>query len=67
MEWSSLEGIALIFAIIVSLAVLALYIWSIVWSYKDAERRGKSGILVALMVALLSWPIGLIIWLIIRK
>lgn len=67
MEWNSLEGISLIFVILIGLLVLGLYIWSIVWSYRDAERRGVSGILVALMVALLSWPIGLIVWLVIRE
>lgn len=67
MEWNSLEGISLIIVILIGLLVLGLYIWSIVWSYRDAERRGVSGILVALMVALLSWPIGFIVWLVIRE
>lgn len=43
-----------------------LYIWSIVWAYRDAEKRRRSGILIAIMVAFLAWPIGLIIWLVIR-
>jgi len=45
---------------------LVLYIWSIVWAYGDAERRGKSGCLVALLVIFLSWPLGLVAWLIFR-
>ncbi|HEV7843913.1 MAG TPA: hypothetical protein VGO69_09450, partial [Pyrinomonadaceae bacterium] len=56
-----------IVAIIITLLCLALYIASIVWVYRDAERHGKSGILVALLVALISWPIGLVVWLIVRK
>jgi hypothetical protein len=52
--------------VIVALAFLAVFIYSIVWAYGDAERRGKSGCLVALLVFLLTWPVGLIIWLLIR-
>ncbi|MBF9253711.1 hypothetical protein I2I11_10440 [Pontibacter sp. 172403-2] len=55
-----------IFALILGLLVLVVYFWSIVWSYKDAERRGKPGWLVALLVALLSWPISLLVWLLFR-
>ena len=55
-----------IFAVLIIAAILALYIWSLVWAVSDAEKRGKSGCLVALMVLLLPWPVGLIIWLLIR-
>lgn len=48
------------------LAMLALWLWSVVWAYGDAERRGKSGCLVALLVMLVSWPLGLLIWVIFR-
>ena len=34
------------------LGMLALWPWSVVWAYGDAERRGKSGCLVALLVML---------------
>jgi hypothetical protein len=55
-----------LFWLLVALAGLILYIWSIIWSYRDAERRGKPGWLVALLVALLSWPLSLIIWVLFR-
>jgi hypothetical protein len=58
---------AIIVAVILGLICFAIYIASIVWVYRDAERHGKSGILVALLVALISWPIGLVVWLIVRK
>ncbi len=58
--------VAIIIAFIFILICLAVYIASLVWVYRDANRRGKSGILVALLVALISWPIGLLVWLIIR-
>lgn len=64
---SAASIIMIIIAIIIGLVCLALYIASIVWVYRDAQRRGKSGILVALLVALISWPIGLVVWLIVRK
>jgi hypothetical protein len=55
-----------IVGIILAVVVLVLYVWSIIWAYNDAERRGKPGWLVALLVALLSWPIGLLLWLLFR-
>jgi hypothetical protein len=45
---------------------LGLLIWSLIWVYNDAEKRGKPGLLVALMVFLLSWPISLLVWLVFR-
>lgn len=46
--------------------VLALLIWSLIWVYRDAERRGKSGALAALTVFLLEWPISLLVWMLFR-
>ena len=66
-DWSGLEGITLILVVVISLIIFGLYIWSIIWAYQDAKRRNQYPILVAIMVALLSWPLGLIIWLDIRK
>lgn len=42
-------------------------IWLVlaIWTYKDAEKRGKSGILWFLIVLILG-IIGLIIWLVVR-
>jgi len=52
--------------ILVFLMVLALFVWSLVWVYGDAERRGKSGCLVALLAALIHWPLSLLLWLVFR-
>lgn len=49
-----------------SLALLVLWIFVIIWVYRDAERRGMNGILWALLV-LIGSVIGLIIYLIIRS
>ena len=53
-----------IFSGIGSLIAVVLYVGSILWSLGDAQRRGKSGCLVALVVAILFWPIGLIVGLV---
>lgn len=48
------------------LAIAGLYVASIVWAYRDAEQRGKNGLLVALLAALVTWPLGLLVWVLIR-
>lgn len=57
-------GLVTILFIIV--AGTALYIWSLVWAYKDAEKRGSNGVLVCLLVALVAWPLGIVVWLLVR-
>jgi hypothetical protein len=52
---------SVLFALLIGLNIL-----TVIWSYADAERRGKSGCLVALLVCLFPWPLGWIIWLIFR-
>jgi len=60
------EFIGIVCGGVFGLALLIVWIFSIVWVYGDAEKRGKSGCLVAILVALLSWPLGLIVWLVFR-
>jgi len=36
------------------------------WAWRDAVARGKNGALVALLVIVVSFPFGLIIWLALR-
>lgn len=55
-----------LFWLFVGLLGLVVYVGSIIWAYRDAERRGKPGWLVALLVALLSWPLSLLIWFVFR-
>jgi len=50
----------------VVMCLFALLAASLVWVYQDAESRNKSGILVALLVLLLNWPISLLLWLVFR-
>jgi len=55
--------VALVPIIIISLGLL---IWSLIWAYGDAEKRGKPGWLVVLLIFLLNWPISLLVWLVFR-
>ena len=50
----------------VCLLLFALYVFTIFWAWGDANSRGKPGCLVALLVAFLSWPLGLVLWVIFR-
>ena len=54
------------FVMVFALGFFALYIYSAVWAYGDAEARGKPGCLVALLVLLFSWPLGLLMWVVFR-
>jgi hypothetical protein len=47
-------------------AIFGLYVWSVIWAWMDADRRGKPGWAVALLVALVSWPLSLLVWLVVR-
>jgi hypothetical protein len=47
-------------------ALFAAWLFSMVWAFSDARRRGKSGVLVAILVGFLAWPLGWIAWLVFR-
>ncbi len=55
-----------LFGLFIFLFAAFIIFYPPIWAYGDAEKRGKSGCLVALLVFLLAFPVGLIIWLIIR-
>ena len=48
------------------LLIPVLYVASLVWGYKDAERRGSKGVLVAIMIGVAAWPLSLLVWIFIR-
>ena len=50
---------------IVSALLFILWIFVLVWVYKDAKRRGKSGALWVIVVLLLG-ILGLLIWILVR-
>ena len=55
-----------IFSIIIPWLLLLLWIFVIIWVYRDAERRGMSGVLWALLV-FVGNIIALLIYLIVRN
>lgn len=63
------EGLGLLGYTLIALGaavLLGLMIWSLIWVYRDAEERGKSGCLVALLVCFVSWPLSLVAWIVFR-
>jgi len=47
------------------LVFLALFAWSLIWVYQDAESRGKAGGLWVLIVWF-TWPLGLLAYFLLR-
>ena len=54
------------FPFVVILVIFALCLLILIWAFHDAESRGKSGLLVVIMVVLLGLVPGLLIWYILR-
>jgi hypothetical protein len=52
--------------IIAIVAAVVLYLWSGVWICRDADRRGKPGMLVAILALVIAWPISLLVWIALR-
>ena len=48
------------------IGILYVFIWSLVWVYRDAKKRGQRASLVVLLVALMNWPVSILLWLVIR-
>ena len=63
---AGLFGLTLTVCCIVALIPFILGLLLGIWVYKDAEKRGKSGVLWLLIVWFVAFPIGLIIWLVVR-
>jgi hypothetical protein len=58
-------GMAIVTCLIFALVWFIVWILVAIWVYRDAEKRGKSGVLWLIIVILLGL-IGLIIWLVVR-
>lgn len=50
---------------IVALLSLIGYPASLIWAYRDAEQRGRNGLLLAIFVGI-TWLVGLVVWLTVR-
>jgi drug/metabolite transporter (DMT)-like permease len=63
----SIIGVIVFLMIVgVVVGILGLFVWSLVWVYSDAEKRGKPGCVVALLVFIRSWPFSLLFWILAR-
>lgn len=56
----------LLFLVFSVLLLLAAFASSVAWVWRDANRRGQPGFIVAVLVAFLFWPLSLIVWLLAR-
>lgn len=65
MDESFYEGLG-ITALVLGLLVAVIFIASTVWVYKDAKKRGMNGTIVALLVALIGWPLSILVYLVLR-
>ena len=57
----SLEKLAPLFL----LASAALLVANAIWGFRDGRRRGRSGVLVAMLVVW-TFPVGVVLWLLFR-
>jgi len=64
-EAGAFMGMAMLTCAIVAIIWFVIWILVAIWVYKDAEKRGSSGVLWLILVILLGL-IGIIIWLVIR-
>ncbi|MGB2905492.1 MAG: hypothetical protein WBB73_00215 [Candidatus Aminicenantaceae bacterium] len=60
------EFIGGIFLLFLGLILLGLMVISLVWAYNDAEKRGRQGCLVVILLFLFSWPFSLLLWIVFR-
>lgn len=49
-----------------ALLVMTAFAASVAWVWRDANRRGQPGFIVAVLVVFLFWPLSLIVWLLAR-
>ncbi len=62
------EGAALYWlAALILILGLGLWLLLVVWCYVDAERRGMNGPLWGLLVFLLGFPVGPLLYLVLQK
>lgn len=62
----ALYWLEIIGGVVFAAIFLIVYISSVGWAARDAETRGKSGCLVALLVAFGTWPLSLLMWIAFR-
>lgn len=58
-------NLLVIFGVLCGAAFLVLFAVSLVWVYRDAEARGKTGCLW-LLIVYFTWPFGLLAYVLLR-
>ena len=48
------------------IAIIGFFIFSIIWIYKDSQKRNKNGFIAALFILLTGWPLSFLWWFWIR-
>ncbi len=46
--------------LLIFLALLFVYVWSLVGVYRSAAQRGMNGMLAVILTSLLLWPLSLL-------
>jgi len=70
---NSAQEMARLIALVLGIFVLVwLPVWvaTLAWVWRDARRCGKSALVavfLVLLIGLVAWPVGLLVWLILRK
>jgi len=65
MDANIFGNLMLIVGIFFGLSMMLLFIISLIWVYRDAQKRGKTGCLW-LLIVFFTWPFGLIAYLLLR-
>jgi len=65
MDANAFGNVLVISGVFFGILTMVLYIMSLVWVYKDSEKRGKTGCLW-LLIVFFTWPFGLIAYFLLR-
>jgi hypothetical protein len=60
-----MEDLGYIFQFCCAGMFFVFQILSTFWAFRDAQRRGVGGCLIALLV-FFTWPLGLVLWVLLR-
>ncbi|MDX1436115.1 MAG: hypothetical protein R3335_04850 [Anaerolineales bacterium] len=65
MSADTVGAVFLLVVVVLALLIMALYIASLVWLYRDSHARGKTGCMW-LLIAFFTWPFGVLAYFLLR-
>jgi hypothetical protein len=65
MDANIFGNLMVVFGMCFGILMMTLYLVSLVWVYRDSEKRGKTGCIWLLLV-FFTWPFGLIAYYLLR-